>query len=339
MSRSLIVKRSGQGISIQDLGRPGYLTYGLSRGGAADRLALLEGAALLKQDPGLAAIEMVGIGGVFEVTEDTRIALTGAPMRATLDGAPLAWNASHLLPAGAALAIGAATEGVYGYLSLGGGLASEPVLGGRSTHFAAGIGGALGTGARLPLGHDPQTEVKLALVPSPRFSGGTLRVVPSLQTALFSDADIGRFEATVFQRDSRGNRMGVRLIPDGDGFQTSEGLTILSEVIVPGDIQITGDGTPFVLLSECQTTGGYPRIGSVLPSDMPKMAQTPIGADLRLSFVSLEDAVEIERRAAASEASYLKSAAPLVRDPRDIKDLLSYNLVGGVIDGGDALPW
>ena len=339
MTRSLIVQRSGQGVSVQDLGRPGYLTYGLSRGGAADRLALAEGAALLGQDPSLAAIEMVGMGGVFEAREDMRIALTGAPMRATLDGAALAWHASHLLPAGVPLSIGAATEGVYGYLSVGGGVAIEKRLGARSTHFSAGIGGAIEAGTALPIGKDTRSEVKWGLSPEPRFSGGTLRVVPSLQTSLFSADEIARFEATTFQRDSRGNRMGVRLMPDGEGFHTSEGLTILSEVIVPGDIQITGDGTPFVLMSECQTTGGYPRIGSVLPSDMPKMAQAPVGADLRLKFVTLDEAVEIEQRAARAQIAYLKSATPLVRNPHEIKDLLAYNLVGGVIDGGDTLPW
>ncbi len=333
MSRELIVHKSGPGVSVQDQGREGFVTFGLSRGGATDRLALAEGAALLGQSTDLAVIEMVGIGGTFEATEDTRIALTGAPMRATLDGEPLLWNASHLLPAGGQLIIGAATAGVYGYLSLGGGLACPATLGSQSTHFAAGLGTAIPEGASLPIGSDPRWQVGLGISPEPRFTGGIVRVVPSLQTHLFSEGERVRFEASVFRRDARGNRMGVRLMPDGEGFHTSEGLTILSEVIVPGDIQITGDGTPFVLLFESGTTGGYPRIGSVLPSDMPKMVQTPVGAELRLSFVTLEDAVEIEKRAARDTVSYLKSAAPLVRDPREMSDLLAYNLVGGVIDG------
>ena len=333
MTRRLIVHKSSPGISLQDQGRAGYVTYGLSRSGAADRLGLAEGAALLGQSAENAAIEMVGMGGVFEFTEETRIALTGAPMRATLDGAPLVWNASHLVPRGGQLAIGAATSGVYGYLSVGGGFDGPRRLGSQSTHFAAGLGGALDEGTVIPIGPDSRREVNLSLAPEPRFQGGTLRVVPSLQTHLFSEAERARFEATVFQRDARGNRMGVKLVPDGEGFHTSEGLTILSEVIVTGDIQITGDGTPFVLLSESQTTGGYPRIGSVLPSDMPRMVQAPVGADLRLKFITLEEAVEIERRSVAAVPSYLKSAEPLVRDPHEIKDLLSYNLVGGVVDG------
>ena len=69
--------------------------------------------------------------------------------------------------------------------------------------------------------------------------------------------------------------MGVQLKWDGDGFLPEIGRKIVSEVIMPGDIQIIGDGTPYVLLSECQTTGGYPRIATVLPCDLPCIAQAP----------------------------------------------------------------
>lgn len=95
------------------MGRPGYLAYGLSRGGAADRLAIAEGAALLGQSEMLSALELVGMGGEFEATRDLRIALTGAPMEAIMGDTPLQWNASHLLPAGERLFIGAVETGVY----------------------------------------------------------------------------------------------------------------------------------------------------------------------------------------------------------------------------------
>ena len=129
--------------------------------------------------------------------------------------------------------------------------------------------------------------------------------------------------------------MGVRLLCDGEGFHSEAGLSVLSEVIVPGDIQITGDGSPFVLLGECQTTGGYPRIGSVLPGDLPRVAQARAGDTLRCQFVTLEEAVEIERREATHRQSLRQKLRPLVRDPHDIADLLSYQLVSGVTAGDD----
>ena len=336
MSRLLTIRRAGPGMTVQDMGREGYLSFGLSRGGAADRQALYEGAALLAQDPAMAAIEMAGMGGEFEADTDLRIALTGAPMRAGIDGTAIAWNASHPLPKGARLSIGAADEGVYGYLHVGGGIATPERLGGRSVHLAAGLGTALGAGDALEIGADRNAEApSMCLPPDPRFDGGPVRLVPSLQTSFFAQAELDRFETTTFHRDARGNRMGVRILPEGDGFHSEAGLSVLSEVIVPGDVQITGDGTPFVLLAECQTTGGYPRIGAVLPADLPRVAQARPGVALRFSFVTLEEAVAIDARLRAHLTNLSAAVRPLTRDPADIRNLLSYQLISGVTAGDD----
>ncbi|WP_112322114.1 biotin-dependent carboxyltransferase family protein [Oceanibium sediminis] len=336
MSRELIIHSSGPGVTVQDMGRPGYLGFGLSRGGAADRMALLEGAALLGQWADCAALEMAGMGGTFEAGEDMVIALTGAPMKASIDGARIAWNASHALPQGARLSIGAVEQGSYGYLHLAGGIDTPELLGARGTHLAAGLGRALKAGDRLPVGPPARgAAANLTLPVSPRFAGGTVRVVPSLQTEVFPPEEIARFEATAFTRDTRGNRMGVRLVSPDKGFGTDSGLSILSEVIIPGDIQVTGDGTPFVLLTECQTTGGYPRIGSVLPYDLPIVAQAQAGVPLRFRFITLEEGVQIARREQARAEGLRKLRRPLIRDPRHMADLISYQLISGVTAGHD----
>lgn len=336
MTRDLIVHKAGPGISVQDLGRPGYLAYGVSRGGVADRLALYEGAALLGQSVDNAALEMAGAGGEFEATEDTRIALTGAPMRAAIDGRPIQWNASHFLPKGVRLTISGAETGCYGYLHLGGGLTTPRLLGARSAQLTAGLGAVHMQGERLPIGADPKPHAPAGfLQPENRCDGGILRVVANRQTRFFGTAQIDRFQTTVFRRDTRGNRMGVRLQGQGKGFQTEHGLSVLSEVIVPGDIQITGDGTPFVLLAECQTTGGYPRIGTVLPCDLPKVAQAAPGTRFEFRFVSLAEGAEAERAETTRRGRLAGSVKPLVRDPHDVGDLLSYQLIGGVTAGND----
>lgn len=329
------VLRAGPAMTVQDMGRAGYLAFGLSRGGAVDRLALHEGAALLGQDPALAALEMGGMGGDFQASKDTRIALTGAPMRASIAGSAVAWNASHLLPAGATLSIGAVQKGSYGYLHCGGGIATKQTLGARSAHLAAGIGHAIKDGETLALGPDSGKLTGQRLPDDPRFDGGPVRILPSLQTSFFAPAELARFEATTFHRDTRGNRMGVRIVPDGEGFKTEAGLSILSEVIVSGDVQVTGDGTPFVLLAESQTTGGYPRIGSVLPMDLPRVAQAGAGAALRFQFITLDAALALERNEAARRKSLRGSIKPMIRDPHDIADLLSYQLISGVTAGHD----
>jgi allophanate hydrolase len=332
---ALTVLRTVGGVTVQDRGRPGYLSQGLSRGGAMDRLALAEGAALLGQPPDLAALEIAAGTVSLRADRPLRIALTGAPMSAACDGAPLAWHASHAIPQGARIDI-ATRGGGYGYLHAGGGIATPPVLGSRSAHLAAGIGRMLEAGDTLPIGDDTGTRTGLTFTPLPRWDGGTIRVVEGPQTALFDDATRDRFAAATLSRDARGNRMGERLT--GGQFPAQGGLSILSDVVVPGDIQITGDGTPFVLLAECQTTGGYPRIGSVLPCDLPKLVQAPPGAALRVAFVPLADARAAEAAEATRRADLHRHLRPLIRDPHDIPDLLAYQLVGGVTAGHDPEP-
>lgn len=327
----LLVQRIGPVASIQDLGRPGLLGQGVSQGGAADVRGMAEGAALLGQSPELAALEMGGIGGEFLATGPIRIALTGAPMIASIDGSPIVWNASHQLEKGQVLSLGAVRKGVYAYLHLGGGIASPKILGARAAHLAAGIGAAVQAGDTVLAGADKGGPVGQVLPVDPRFDGGELRIVESFQSALFAEDLRARFADTQFQRGTRANRMGVEMLNDGPGFAAEGQLNILSEIISPGDVQMTGDGKPFVLMRECQTTGGYPRIGTVLPCDLPKVAQAPLGAGLRFRWVSLVQGLEAQQKFEAELKSLPRSCQPLVRDPADMQDLLSYQLVGGVV--------
>ncbi|MDI3335694.1 biotin-dependent carboxyltransferase family protein [Defluviimonas aestuarii] len=334
--RALIVRSVGSGVTVQDFGRQGLLGSGFSRGGAMDRQALFEGAALLRQKPDLAAVEMAGFGGVFEASADMRIALTGAPMRAKIDGKSVAWSASHLLPKGAQLVIGPAILGCYGYLHVGGGFDTPVCLGSRSAHLAGGIGAALVAGNVLPVAEDPDSELfGFGIDPEQRFEGFTVRVLCGPQTRLFADTEQARFAAESFRRDTRGNRMGVRFLPEGAPFTSEAGLSVLSEVVVPGDIQITGDGTPFVLMTECQTTGGYPRIGTVLQADLPRVAQARPGDTLRFEFVDFDKGLSIEAAARKDWQRLSARTRRLVRRPEEIPDLLSCQLIGGVTAGDD----
>lgn len=336
---SLHVLHVGPAVAVQDLGREGFLASGLARGGAADRLAMAEGAALLGQNPDCAALEMVGTGGRFEAMAPCRIALTGAEMRASLNGSQVVWNASHVLDEGAILDIGPTLNGTYGYLHVEGGFATPQTLGARGTHLSVGIGALVHAGEVLPIGQGAQRSRlgagtgSAVLDRDARFAGGMLRVVSSAQTALFGDEICARFEATRFTRDPRADRQGMRLDFEGAGFLPDTGLSIVSEIIAPGDIQITGDGTPYILLSESQTTGGYPRIGTVLPCDLPRAVQCPMGQELRFRFVSMEEARRIETQARKAAAAL--KPRPLVRDPKDMEDLLGYNLISGAVAGGD----
>jgi allophanate hydrolase len=332
----LTLHKAGPGLTVQDLGRSGWKAQGLSTGGGADPLAVLEAAALLGTGTDLAVIEMMALGGTFSVSEGTYIALTGAVMQAEIDGTAVPHNTTQYLPAGAKLTIGAVSKGVYGYLALAGGITTAPIMDSRATHLTAGIGKLLAAGDRLPIGADPdRARIPVNLPIDDRFAGGVLRVMPGPQTGSFSGQMLAAFSETTFRRNPRGNRQGIRLDYDGKGFGTQGGLTLVSDLIVPGDIQMTGDGVPYVLLAECQTIGGYPRIGSVIPADLSKVAQAAPGTTLRFQFLSVAEADATATTQAAQLRQLKDRCAPVLRDPHDIADLLGYQLISGVTRGDD----
>ncbi|EAQ04334.1 urea amidolyase, homolog [Pseudooceanicola batsensis HTCC2597] len=335
MTGTLTLHRAGPGVTVQDLGRPGMTAQGLSQGGAADRLALHEAAALLGLRTPVPALEMAMTGAEVSVDTPTRVALTGARMQAMLNGQPVAWNATHLLHPWDRLTIGAARAGIYGYLTPAGGIATAAVMGGHGAHLTAGIGTALGPETVLPLGRDPDPAARQTVIRTDdRLSGGTLRMMPGPQTGLFDDATRARFHATHFTRSRTGNRQGVRLDFDGDPFSSGTD-SLASDIIRAGDVQMTGEGVPYILLSECQTMGGYPRIGTVLPQDLPRVAQAAPGTEFAFREMTVAEADALWQPDQDVLKSLKAKVQPLRRDPHDIPDLLSYQLIGGVIRGDE----
>lgn len=339
MITNLIVQPTGNSLTVQDFGRPNRLADGLSRGGAADRLALQEAAALLglsaSASASLSTIELPLVGGRFSVTAPTRIALTGAPMKTTLNTAPVPWNSTHLLVPGDQLTIGAAYEGTYGYLTPAGGLATARIMGAQATHLTAGIGASLTKRTELTLNPDANPNaVQMILRPEKRFSGGEVRVMPGPQSDLFDAATSDRFFASFFTQSATGNRQGKKLDFGGAPFRSNTS-SFASDIIQSGDIQMTGDGVPYVLLTECQTMGGYPRIGTVIPQDIPRIAQATPGTPIRFKPISLAQADALWKSFDHTLSDLKKQLQPLRRDPHDINDLLSYQLIGGVIRGDE----
>ena len=326
----------GPAVTVQDMGRLGLIADGLSRGGAMDRLALLEATALLQRPRILPALEIAGFGGRFRFDIDTRIALTGAPMVATLNGQGLAWNQTHHIPKGAELELGACKSGSYGYLTFAGGMQTPLHLGSQATHLMAGIGCNLVPGDRLPIGPDPDLGApQLGLTVDQRTEGGVLHVVAGPQTDLFDDATRTAFFGATFTKSNRANRQGVGFDHPDLKFTSSVAAGLASDFIMQGDIQQTGDGVPYVLMAECQTMGGYPRIGTVIPADLPKLAQAQPGKSFSFKLISHEEAEARQK----SEAEVLKAlrgqVAPVVRNPADMGDLLSYQLISGITAGDD----
>jgi len=336
--RVLEVLAAGPCVTVQDRGRPGLQRYGVAEGGALDRHALAAGAALLGNGDDAAALELGGQGGRFRVhAAAARFALAGAPMPAAKVEASghreiLRWGSSGLLQPGEELEIGVAAGGFAGYLHLGGGIATKPELGARAVHLRAGIGGArLEAGHRLPLGEDAGEARRFALPEPGYLARREIRIVWGPQAEVFDAETRQRFLESSYKVSGRRDRMGARL--EGPSFHAEGQLTGLSDAVSLGDVQIPGDGAPVVLLADRQPTGGYPRIATVITADLAAFAQLPTGGAFRFRLVAEEEALAALRSWRAELASLPGKVRPLVREPHEIRDLLAYNLIDGVVAG------
>jgi allophanate hydrolase len=243
----------------------------------------------------------------------------------------LQWNATHTLNAGEIMELSAPKSGVYGYVTPHAELAMPRVFDSRSSHVSAGVGHWLQIGDVIN-GTSARAVRSMKIRAVDRLGGGTVRYLAGPQTDLFSDADLERFHATPFRASHIANRRGVKIDFEGAPFTPQNAHGIVSDIIVTGDIQMTGDGEPYVLMSECQTMGGYPRIGTVIPADLPILAQTKAGTPIRFEQITLEQADKIMADP-ISAATLSTRLSTLVRDPADISDLLSYQLISGAVTG------
>jgi len=334
---------AGPALSIQDLGRPGFCRFGLSKGGAMDPYAIAEGNALLGNADAAASIEMASFGGKFRaVGDEFMAALTGAPMKSTIDGVPIPWRTSFSLKDGQVLDIGSSLDdsGTYGYLHVAGGISVEPEIGSMSTHLRAGIGGvqgkALTASTLLNIAPSTSNQTINQRLPAPHYLGtNRLRILWGMQSERFSSETRERLLNASFSISHRRDRMAMRLAPQ-DSDEPFEGLLSgLSDPIQDGEIQITGDGVPAIVAREHQPTGGYPRIASVISADLAAAAQLPTGRVFKFQLVSDAEALDALIQWRNDIDQVTAQVQSVIRSPDDIDNLLGYNLIDGVISASD----
>ncbi|WP_206955093.1 5-oxoprolinase subunit C family protein [Trinickia acidisoli] len=326
------VLRAGVLSSVQDLGRTGYRHLGVAKAGALDTLALDIGNRLVGNAPQAAAIEITVGPAALRFTQATRIAITGAQFGATLDGVPVhTWWSLPVRP-GQELLLQGPTRGMRGYVCVRGGIDVVPVLGSRSTDLAARFGGLGGRklrdGDRLPTGASAPRQGRATAVDAPAFGvkapqwcrfaevahepvrrgkhaagaerAVAIRVLRGPEYDSFGEAARTAFWSDEWRVTPNSNRMGYRLA--GSTLAREHDAELLSHAVLPGTIQVPGNGQPIVLMSDAQTTGGYPRIGVVIAADMWKLAQVRLGAAVRFVRTTQEEA----RYALSEEHAYLR---------------------------------
>lgn len=335
---ALCCDQAGPLTTIQDQGRLGWQRYGITPAGAIDPPAYHAANLLVGNPLGAAALELTLAGGSWRAEGGTlRLAVTGADFPLDLDGAPLAmWRGFRLEP-GQVLRIGAARQGLRGYLAVRGGIATPPVLGSRATHLRSGLGGLAGraiqSGDHVPVGPDaggngPDRYLDPRHLPA---ASGPLRFVPGPQADLFTAEARAALVAGGYVIAADSDRMGYRL--QGAALPHLRGADIVSDGIVAGAIQVPAAQQPIILLADRQSTGGYPKIGCVITADLPRLAQMRPGAEVRFTAISPAEAIHLTRRHLAQ----LTNLASQITQWRDDADLSSARLLGlNLIDGAFA---
>jgi len=344
MKPSLHVVAPGLLTTIQDRGRFGYQHLGVPVSGALDPVSLHAANLLVGNPPDAGALEAACVGPTLAVeADDVRIAVVGAnaaidilPGVAAESGRSVAGLQSVQLRRGEVLRIGALTGANVLYVAVEGGFDIEPMLGSVATDIRAGIGGwqgrALAAGDRLPLRQaksGQRGEVCLeSFFVSPRLR---IRVIKGPQADHFPDSEVAAFLGSEYTVGPSADRMGMRLT--GRKIAHSRGFDIASDAIAPGSIQVPGNGQPIVLLADRQTTGGYPKIATVISADLPALARLPVGSKVSFEAVSIDAAEAARRDYVAELAAMTDKIVPLRRAGADITaHLQECNLVSGFID-------
>lgn len=341
MSGRLEVIAGGLANTVQDRGRRGYRHLGVALSGSLDPLMAGCANALVGNGPDAACIEIRYHGPDLCVRQGpVRVALAG-PIAASMlrsrgaEQALPAWTTATL-EAGDRLRI-AASAGGTAYLAVSGGFDTPIELGSRATYLRAAIGGV--SGRALEAGDTLACRAVSAEDPCERrqsaweHEAGPIRVIPGPQADAFQPSALRTFFGNDWAVTPEMDRMGMRLAGPVLGHSSPEAADIVSDGVAPGCIQVPANGQPIILLADCQTVGGYPKIATVISADLPRLAQCRPGDRLRFAAVDLADA----RTALIEQAdAHLRWVGGIksYRPPGRIDEAALYdqNLISGMIN-------
>ena len=288
-----IVTRAGFLTSVQELGRTGFRQFGISTSGALDPFALRVANLLVGNDENAAGLEITFGGLHLRFDDERRVAWCGGEFDVQIGSSALpAGHVAHL-KAGDELKFGRAQIGCRCWVAISGGIDVPVVLGSRSTDLRANFGGfegrALRDGDQLLLGEFRRSQTAATAGISswtaphdwarPATRNPILRFARGADSNRFNASTLQRLTMEVFAVSPDSDRMGVRF--DGSEMKREDKTDLISEAVAPGTIQVPPSGKPILLLGDCQTIGGYPKIAHVITVDLAVAAQLRAGDHVR----------------------------------------------------------
>jgi biotin-dependent carboxylase-like uncharacterized protein len=314
---AFIVEHAGPLTSFQDEGRRGYMRYGVPASGPMDRLAFAACNAALDNRPGSTLIE-TAVGGVALrcVAGSVTAAVTGGDFIVVVDGEIAGPWTVRTVRSGSTIAVKPGFWGTWAYLGFAGSLQAGTWLGSQATHTISGLGGGgLARGQRIVvLDTEARPErvgdIAFPSIARPRHE---IRVVLGPQDRFFAREVVERFSREPFVLTAEYDRMGVQL--KGPSLPVAATLDMLSEPLVRGAVQVPGTGDPIVLLADHQTTGGYPKIATVVSADFDAFVQLRARQQVMFRLIGHDLAVGAARVRHRAITAYLESLTTAPRGP------------------------
>ncbi len=340
MKAALRVIDPGVAATLQDLGREGYQRFGVPVSGALDAVSLALANTLVGNAPHDAGLEALAAGLTLAVCADSvTLAVAGPASAFTVETGQAVLSIppfqSVIAKRGDIARFPPPRRGAVFYIAVAGGFDVPSVFGSRSTYWRAALGGfdgrALQAGDQLPLRlsaaparHTVSLDVSLA-------APDVLRIMRGPNADYFTPRAFETLLTSSYTIAPASDRMGLRM--QGAPLERAVEGELPSQGTTAGGLQVPSDGQPILLLADRQTTGGYPRIATVIGADIAAAGRLSAGMSIRFEEASREEAVQLlkrQREWLASLPSRLRraSAAPLSSE-----HLLSANLVGGVTAG------
>ncbi len=306
---AVLVLKPGMLTTVQDLGRWGLQDSGVPVAGPMDAYSHRLANRLVGNPDTAATLEITLIGPELQFEGDAICAVAGADFPVRLDGVPVPMHEAWAARAGARVSFGVRRRGARAYLAVRGGFDVPLVFRSRATHLLSAMGGvagrALASGDRLPIGTvEPVAPARGEPLPLPE-GGARVRVVWGPQEDYFTEAARQTLVSARFLVTPQSNRQGYRL--QGPPLAHAGSADILSDATPIGSIQVPASGQPILLMADRQTTGGYPKIATVITADLPLAGQLAPGEWIEFTACSLDEArralIERERALGTPEPS------------------------------------
>ena len=323
------ISYAGPLVTFQDIGRPGNMRYGVSASGPMDIVSFEAANAVLGNDTKQTAIE-ISLGGLILQCHEGSItlAITGGDFLIEYQGQKISSWTVLTIQKGERLSVRAGKSGSWAYLAFSGKLNVKDWLNSSSTHSTSGFGGGvLKTGQKFTLTDASNQANRIGPILKPNFNTNDLiHAVLGPQDQYFMNTAIKIFSDSIFKVSDNYDRMGMQLT--GPKLELKSALSIPSEPVVKGSIQVSGDGIPTILLADHQTTGGYPKIATVISSDINRLVQFRSNQSVKFVLINSNEALQKTRKFLDMKEKYLQKISTS-RGTLEQR-LMSENLIGGV---------